>query len=254
MNRRTLLLTLLFLLLAGSLFAGYSAWQRKDVQRIDPSTVQNAVADDQAAAVAALRDPRFTLEIRRFGVTVDKFRQRAMLMRLDEAGASGMLLLQEPKEYPYTGADRAFVAAQRENNVFGYALRDWVMCWPIPVIAAGPPRDVADPYADRMASRIGAADNGAGIQSPLYIRLDEIHTEHGDEVVDRLFEFFDTHPNLPAVVVLVEDGLNTRASMRTLGEDYLEQARRSAFFVPERRTCPHFCVRGGLKISSHVRA
>ncbi|WP_373565797.1 type VI lipase adapter Tla3 domain-containing protein [Paraburkholderia bryophila] len=235
MIQRLLLLTLPPLVLSGVLYAGYSAWASKNDARvqINSAAVQAAVAGAEPAT-AVPRDPLFTLEIRRFGVTVDRFRQRAILLRLDEAGPRSPFLLQDPKKYPYTIEDRSSAAEQRENNVFGYTLRDWVMCWPIPVIVAGPPRDGADLYADRMASRIGAADNGAGIQSPLYIRLDEIHTEHGDEVVDRLFEFFDTHPNLPAVVVLVEDGLNTRASMRTLGEDYLEQARRSEFFVPER--------------------
>ncbi|WP_338068916.1 type VI lipase adapter Tla3 domain-containing protein, partial [Paraburkholderia bryophila] len=138
MIRRLLLLTLPPVLLAGGLYAGYSAWARKDVRQVDPVAVRTTTVRAEAVAVSSPRDPHFTLEIRRFGVTVDRFRQRAMLMRLDEAGASGTLLLQEPKEYPYTGADRAFVAGQRENNVFGYTLRRWVDFWPIPVIVAGP--------------------------------------------------------------------------------------------------------------------
>lgn len=234
MIKRLLLLTLPPLLLAAGLYLGYSAWDRKDVQQVDPSAVQSAVAHDEAAAAAAQRDPRFTLEIRRFGVTVDKFRQRAILMRLEEAGANAALLSPDPKEYPYTGADRGFAEGQRENNVFGYTLRQWTDYWPIPVIVAGPPRNPANPLAGRMATHIGTADNGAGIGNTLYIRLDEIHTEHGDDVVNRLFEFFDKHPDLPAAVVLVEDGLNTRTYMRTPGDNYLQQRNVTGYFVPKR--------------------
>lgn len=234
MIRRLLLLILPPLLLAGGVYAGYVTWIRKDDvrQQFNPVAVANAAASRDAAAAGALRDPRFTLEIRRFGVTVDKFRQRAILLRLDEAGLKGALLSDDPKEYPYTASDRSFAGRQRENNVFGYTLRNWTDYWPIPVIVAGPPRDASDQLADRMATHIGDADNGAGIGNPLYIRLDEIHTEHGDDVVDKLFEFFEQHPDLPAAVVLVEDGLQTRSYMRTPGADRTLQ-HSTGYFVPK---------------------
>jgi hypothetical protein len=235
MVRRLLLLILPPLLLAGGAYAGYSAWARADARpQPDSSTRQSAAIGEESAVAATPRDPRFTLEIRRFGVTVDRFRQSAMLLRLDEAGPKGTLLLQNPKEYPWASSDRDSAESQRENDVFGYTLRRWVDFWPIPVIVAGPPRDVNNPSASRMAAQISEADNGAGITNPLYIRLDEVHTEHGDDVVARLFEFFDRHPDLPAAVVLVEDGLNTRTYMRTPGENYLEQSNVDGYFVPKR--------------------
>jgi len=232
MIRRLLLLIVPPLLLAGGVYAGYSAWARKDVRQFDPATVQGATSHEEAAAAAAPRDPRFTLEIRRFGVAVDRFRQRAMLMRLEEAGPKGTLLLQDSKEYPYTPDDRSSDALQRVNNVFGYTLRNWVDYWPIPVIVAGPPRNAKDPEASRMAAEIGEADNGAGIGQTLYIRLDEINSEHGDDVTTRLFDFFDAHPDLPAVVVLVEDGLQTRSYMRTPGADR-DLLHSTGYFVPK---------------------
>lgn len=63
---------------------------------------------------------------------------------------------------------------------------------------------------------------------------DASNTEHGDDMIARLFEFFDTHPDLPAAIVLVEDGLVTRALMRTPGEDYLKQSNVDRYFVPKR--------------------
>lgn len=75
------------LLLAVGVYEGYSAWARKhDAQQFDPAAVQSAAAQAETAAAAVPRDPRFTLEVRRVGVTVDRFRQRALLMRLEEAG------------------------------------------------------------------------------------------------------------------------------------------------------------------------
>ncbi|WP_419690051.1 type VI lipase adapter Tla3 domain-containing protein [Burkholderia theae] len=234
MNQRALLWLLPILLLAGMIATGYTIWTRRHAPgQSDPAAVQAATVSDGATTPAAARDPRFTLEVRRLGVTVDRFRQRALLMRLDEVGQKGTLLLQDPKEYPWSSETRDSQGRQRENNVFGYALRGWLGFWPIPVIVAGPPRDDSNPGADRMATHIGTADNGAGIGNPIYIRLDEIQTEHGDDVVARAFDVFERHPDLPAVVLLVEDGLNTRAYMRTPGED-LAQSDTDGNFVPKR--------------------
>ncbi|WP_175968594.1 type VI lipase adapter Tla3 domain-containing protein [Burkholderia sp. BCC0322] len=234
MNQRALLWLLPILLLAGMTGTGYTIWTRRHAPgQSDPAAVQAATVSDGATIPAAARDPRFTLEVRRLGVTVDRFRQRALLMRLDEVGQKGTLLLQDPKEYPWSSETRDSQGRQRENNVFGYALRGWLGFWPIPVIVAGPPRDDSNPGADRMATHIGTADNGAGIGNPIYIRLEEVQTEHGDDVVARVFDVFERHPDLPAVVLLVEDGLNTRAYMRTPGED-LAQSDTDGNFVPKR--------------------
>ncbi|WP_175971641.1 type VI lipase adapter Tla3 domain-containing protein [Burkholderia sp. BCC0322] len=236
MNQRVLVWLLPILLVTGAIATGYTIWTSQHASRqSDPVVMQSAVAreDTAAATAAAPRDSRFTLEVRRFGVTVDRFRQRALLMRLDEAGPKGTLLLQDPKEYPWSSDTRSTAYSQRLNNVFGYTLRNWTDYWPIPVIVAGPPRNSADPLASRMSGEISEADNGAGIGNTLYIRLDEFQTEHGDDVVARAFDFFDRHPDLPAVVLLIEDGLNTRAYMRTPGGDYLDQSNKNGNFVPK---------------------
>ncbi|GLU33960.1 type VI lipase adapter Tla3 domain-containing protein [Trinickia caryophylli] len=223
------------LLLAVGVYEGYSAWARKhDAQQFDPAAVQSAAAQAETAAAAVPRDPRFTLEVRRVGVTVDRFRQRALLMRLEEAGPTGTLLLQDPKDYPWSSGERASSYNQRENNVFAYALRGWTDYWPVPVIVAGPQRDGSEKYADRMGTHIESADNGAGVGNMLYIQLDELHTAHGDDILARLFDVFDKHPDLPAIVVLVEDGLITRAALRTHGENYGDQATKNGNFVPKR--------------------
>ncbi|KVA56602.1 hypothetical protein WI61_03525 [Burkholderia cepacia] len=234
MTQRVSFWLLPIILIGGIVYASYSIWARQHAPRsFEPAAVLAAAAHDDAVAAAAARDPHFTLEIRRFGVTVDRFRQRALLMRLDEAGANGKLLLQDPKDYPWSMGTRDTAYNQRLNNVFGYTLRNWTDYWPIPVIVAGPPRNESDSNAGRMATHIGSADNGAGIGNTLYIRLDEIHTEHGDEVVSRVFNFFDRHPDLPAVVLLIEDGVNTRALLNTPGED-LSQSIDDGNFVPKR--------------------
>lgn len=234
MSQRLWVWILPILVLAGGVYAGYRVFARQpEARQFDATVVEAASAQANAAAAASPRDPRFTLEVRRFGVTVDRFRQRAVLLRLDESGPNGTLLLQDPKEYPWSAMDRMSADGQRENNVFGYTLRGWLGFWPIPVIVAGPPRDEKDKDAGRMATHISSADNGAGIGNPLYIQLDELHTEHGDDVVERLFDFFDQHPDLPAAVVLIEDGLNTRAYMHTPGEDVTLQ-NKNGNFVPAR--------------------
>ncbi|MDR5671219.1 hypothetical protein KPA97_68475, partial [Burkholderia cenocepacia] len=106
MSQRLLLWMLPVLVLAGAVYAGYRALARpSDVRQYAPAAMQSAAQTDAAAATSP-HDSRFTLEIRRFGVTVDRFRQRALLMRLDEAGVKGTLLLQDPKDYPWSSDER----------------------------------------------------------------------------------------------------------------------------------------------------
>ncbi|MDN7403214.1 DUF2875 family protein [Burkholderia multivorans] len=235
MSQRLLLWLLPIVLIGGIMYAGYSVWARQQAPRLSDSAAVRAAAaaPDDAVAATPAHDQRFTLEIRRFGVTVDRFRQRALLMRLDEAGVNGKLLLPDPKDYSWSSDQRDSEYSQRLNNVFGYTLRDWTDYWPIPIIVAGPPRNESNPDGDRMGAHINSADNGAGIGNTLYIRLHELHTEHGDEVVSSLFEFFDRHPDLPAIVLLIEDGLNTRTYLHTPGENYFEQ-QKDGHFVPKR--------------------
>lgn len=234
MNRRPLLFVVPILLAAAVLLYAHSSLAKRDARRLTPAAGQSTSPAAEAKPTSSASDRQFALEIRRFGVTVDMFRQRALLSRLDEVGPSGQLLPQDPKEFPWSARDRSTAARLRENNVFEYALRGWVDFWPIPVIVAGPPRDVHDSSADRMATHISAADNGAGVTNAIYIRLDELHTEHGDDVQKVLFDFFDRHPDLPAALVLIEDGLRTRAYMRTPGADYLDMATKDGNAVPQK--------------------
>lgn len=170
-----------------------------------------------AAATPSAGDQQFTLEIRRFGVTVDRFRQRALLMRLDEAGPKGAVLLSDPKEYEWSYSTRMDQFGKRANNVLGYTLLDWVDYWPIPTVLVGPPCDESDKYASRLGTFLGNADNGSGIGNSFYIRMDDLNTSDGSEVVGKLFKLFDDHPDLPAVFVFALDGAVTRGYSGTPG-------------------------------------
>jgi hypothetical protein len=184
-----------------------------------------------AGATSSSSDAQFTLEIRRLGVTVDRFRQRALLMRLDEAGPEGEVLLRDPKEYEWSSSTRWDQFTTRTNNIVSYTVLDWVQYWPIPTVLIGPPSDVSRPNAVQLGALLGEADNGSGVGNSFYIRVNDLNTADGSEVVGKLFKLFDEHPDLPAVFVMAFDGANTRGFSKTPGSP-LPEFNKDGNFVP----------------------
>lgn len=185
------------------------------------------------AAASSAGDPQFTLEIRRVGVTVDRFRQRALLMRLDEVGPKGTVMLTDPKDYEWSFSTRLDQFGSRSNNIVSYTVLDWVDYWPIPTVIVGPPMDPTPGVATQLGAFLGDADNGSGVGNSFYIRVSDLNTSDGSEVVGKLFKLFDEHPDLPAVFVLVQDGANTRTYTRMPGGQ-VPGNNENGNFVPTR--------------------
>lgn len=195
--------------------------------RATPSETSSSRAATKAPVAS---DPRFTLEIRGLGVVVDRYRQRTLWEQLDEVGSKGTLLPQDPKAYPWSSDDRSFAVQQREGNALEYALPNgWVERWPIPVIAIGPSRNAQDRLAGDISGHVVSARQGAGLGITLFVQLDALHANDSDGAIRTLFRVFDENPELPAVVVLVEDGELTRRYMRTPGNE----ASKDGNFVPK---------------------
>lgn len=187
------------------------------------SNVASAVTGDSS-------DLRFALEIRGLGVVVDKYRQRALWERLDEAGVKGTLLSQDPKGYPWSSNDRSFARQQREGNALEYAMPNgWVERWPIPTILVGPTRNETDADSDHIEGHILSARQSAGLAITLFVQLGALQSYDSDSVMNTLFQVFEQNPQLPAVVVLAQDGALTRRYMRTPGSEISKDGN----FVPK---------------------
>ncbi|MDO1722010.1 DUF2875 family protein, partial [Escherichia coli] len=104
------------------LFFGHAAFAATASASSRTSTPVTKTSDAPAAVGNNSSDSRFALEIRGLGVVVDKYRQRALWERLDEEGAKGTLLPQDPKAYPWSSDDRSFARQQLEGNALEYAL------------------------------------------------------------------------------------------------------------------------------------
>jgi hypothetical protein len=218
------------LILVLALFLGQTAFAGTSNSTQDKAGSPAKAPDTLPALATNSSDPRFTLEIRGLGVVVDKYRQRALWERLDEVGAKGTLLPQDPKAYPWSSNDRLFAAQQREGNALEYTLPNgWVERWPIPVIAIGPARNDQDGYADRINEHVVLARQGAGLGITLFTQLGALQANDSDSVLRTLFQVFEQHPELPAVVVLAEDGALTRGYMRTPGNEVPKDGN----FVPK---------------------
>ncbi|WP_082992210.1 type VI lipase adapter Tla3 domain-containing protein [Paraburkholderia tropica] len=219
------------LVVAGALAATGFARSSNAAEKNAGNGAPTAGAGLSAAAAQSAGNPQFTLEIRRVGVTVDRFRQRALLMRLDEVGPKGAVLLTDPKEYEWSHSTRWDQFTTRTNNIVSYTILDWVQYWPIPTVLVGPPSDVSKSNAVQLGAFLGDADNGSGVGNSFYIRVSDLNTADGSEVVGKLFKLFDEHPDLPAVFVMALDGSSTRGFAKTPGSP-LPEFNKDGNFVP----------------------
>ncbi|WP_278501842.1 type VI lipase adapter Tla3 domain-containing protein [Paraburkholderia fungorum] len=216
--------------LVAVLFFGHAAFAATASASSRTSTPVTKTSDAPAAVGNNSSDSRFALEIRGLGVVVDKYRQRALWERLDEEGAKGTLLPQDPKAYPWSSDDRSFARQQREGNALEYALPSgWVERWPIPTIVLGPARNDRDPDADHIEGHIASARQSAGLGITLFVQLRADQANDSDDVIAKLFNAFEQNPQLPAVVVLAQDGALTRRFMRAPGSEISKDGN----FVPK---------------------
>ena len=167
-------------------------------QQQESELLQRATAAKASEAAKAKSQQQFSLEIRSVGITVERFRQMAIWKQLDKTNHPlKSMLSQKPEDYEWAGEARLLQTKMRANNAFENALRFWVERWPIPVL-------VADSNG-RGLNRVRWAQNGSGMSIHLFTALAAHQGEGSDKLVQQAFQYFDDHPELPAILLLSAD-------------------------------------------------
>jgi len=194
--------------------SGHATEPQQANARQAPSTTPLS-ADDAAKARR-----EYVLEIIGMGVTLDKYRQGKLWDALQTGHPFGSVREQDPKKYPWSAMDKFGQEGGRSASTLENGIGRLPLYWPTPSFYADSP--ALEPVARGKPSdwpitgTVGAADSN-GLAWTLFVSAGWALSEHPDRIVEKAFEFFDQHPDVPYLVVAAADGLYFRDQYRPEG-------------------------------------
>ncbi|MFW9615150.1 type VI lipase adapter Tla3 domain-containing protein, partial [Aquabacterium sp.] len=248
MTQRTLgwlgLPTLAVALVASGMWMNASAQARQAQAPKAAPTQSEAPAPKVDPAEQARRE--YVLEVIGMGVTLDKYRQGKLWDALRQGHAFGSIRDQDPKKYPWSRDDKYGETGGRSASTLENGIGRLPMYWPAPSFYAGnaalAPESIGRPADSPITGLIGATDSN-GLAWTLFISAGWATTEHPDRLLEKAFDFFDKHPDVPYLVVAAADSLYFRDLYRPKGTEPLikdghyipSMPDSSALFVLARR-------------------
>jgi len=173
----------------------------------------------------------YVLEVINLGVTLDKYRQGKLWDALQSGNPYSSIREHDPKKYPWADTDKLGMSGGRALDALlngaGYSVTDWGT----PVFNANPP--YMGKYPDSpLSPNIGIADSaeGEGMSTSLFVAAPRRLAERPDRIIEDVFEFFDTNPDVPYIVLNSDDGMATRESSQPPGAPPLV---KDGYYVPE---------------------
>jgi hypothetical protein len=192
----------------------------------------NVKAREQLAAAHNEQGRReYVLEVINLGVTLDKYRQGKLWDALQSGSPYTSIREHDPKKYPWADTDKLGMSGGRVLDALlngaGYSVTDWGT----PVFNANPP--YRGKYPDSpLSPNMGLADaaEGEGMSTSLFVAGPRRLDERPDRILEDVFEFFDSNPDVPYIVLNSDDGMATRETSQPPGTAPLV---KDGYYVPE---------------------
>lgn len=164
---------------------------------------------------------RYALEIRGLGLAVENFGQDGVWNRIDRLKTTRVSVLpQDIRDYPLTMQERWGRASRAAESIADSVGVDAVSNWPIPGFAALPP---SHPSSRTAAGQKQAGEiRRSGLVYTYTLTVDESNGEDASALIDKLFGFFDAHPEVPQAIVLCRDGDTIREMIGKRGIGTIE--------------------------------
>lgn len=207
-----------FLVVAAVYLARLAYVERKQRQQEEQVSQarqrEEAQRQEEAARQAALLErKRFTLEILSLGVAVEYLRDAEVLEELQSQEGNEPVLSQDPEDYPATMADKEKAYREREAEVMDHTLEWLTDEWAIPTFLAGPSLHNPQMMALLESNLTEALDYGT-IQGRKLNVVEAVHDDTPDTLLQKVFDFMDQHPEVPAALLVAEDGMALRDCLR----------------------------------------
>ncbi|KEO68780.1 hypothetical protein J103_15385, partial [Burkholderia pseudomallei MSHR5855] len=129
---------------------------------------------------------------------------------------------QNPADYPANEDERMTEVELSTRISFKYGARHSVEYWPVPVFIWEPPKAQR---ADRPGAELSGLRQEASLGVTLLLWQEDANTDDGTSIVEKLFAFFDAHPDVPEAVIVTFDGAATRKLNQTPG--YVDTFKQS---------------------------
>ncbi|UKE46990.1 type VI lipase adapter Tla3 domain-containing protein [Xanthomonas cerealis] len=205
--------------LVGVAFGGHWLWKVRSAVAKQPAAMASAQATMATAAtphgrMLAGEGERYVLEVRGLGLAVDRYYQEdTWRLFKDKDDNYVSVLSKDPKDYdPNTRIGSASMAA---SAAFGYAAKQAVERWPLPVIILGPPTTIND--GSTMANEIALNRQSESLGLTLFLWQDDANVVSAQATLERLFQFFDQHPDVPEVLLVSNDSEADRYGWKSPG-------------------------------------
>lgn len=175
----------------------------------------------EGKAAAALARQRETLEVLGLGLVVEKFRNVQVWEAIDKVKEQPFASILPREAEELSGPlVRGQQSGKRGADTFEYAERYFVEKIPLPGIAIFPKPTGKDPdHWDSGAGTLMGSRQSAGLAFTLFITAEQIYADDPDEALGKIFDFFDAHPDVPAVFVYASDGYMTKKFLKDYSPD-----------------------------------
>ncbi|WP_346427248.1 type VI lipase adapter Tla3 domain-containing protein [Pseudomonas aeruginosa] len=197
-----------------------------------PATSVTAYAPAKEAAMSAdayhvpKTSPRLeTLDVLSIGMSLDVFRQGQVWKAMQEQNAAqaevlhiGSILPMDPNKYPITADDKNLAYEKRQADALELGLKSFLEKWPIPTITVvrgwNPETQNLRFSPERTKESLSAKVNDLRIPAGLHwhriVNLQDgiICNDTPEGVLEALFQLFERHADLPAVLVYANEGIS----------------------------------------------
>ncbi|HWW07668.1 type VI lipase adapter Tla3 domain-containing protein [Collimonas sp.] len=168
-----------------------------------------------AQAMLAQTGKKFALEVRGMGVVVGDKTDEEIWQAIEDKGDNhASYVSQNPEDYTNSAGERLTDLTISTGLSFKEGARHAVDQWPLPVIIWYPPKAKR---ASRPAADLAGLRQQASLGVTLLLWQEDANTDDGAAMIEKLFAFFDTHPDVPAALLFSTDGSLTRSLNGTPG-------------------------------------
>ncbi|WP_122834795.1 type VI lipase adapter Tla3 domain-containing protein, partial [Burkholderia pseudomallei] len=179
--------------------------------------------NNSSPALLAQSGGKFVLEVRGLGLVAGKETNEEIWKAVEaKADNHSTYMSQNPADYPANEDERMTEVELSTRISFKYGARHSVEYWPVPVFIWEPPKAQR---ADRPGAELSGLRQEASLGVTLLLWQEDANTDDGTSIVEKLFAFFDAHPDVPEAVIVTFDGAATRKLNQTPG--YVDTFKQS---------------------------
>ncbi|RAM62434.1 hypothetical protein RB25_00120 [Herbaspirillum rubrisubalbicans] len=182
-------------------------------QQLNPAAIETGLSGSHM--MLAQTGQKFVLEVRGMGVVVGDYTDEEIWQGIEEkADNHATYLSQKPEDYTNSPDQRLSNLSAATGFSFKRGARYAVDQWPLPVIIWYPPKSK---QTSRPAGDLAGLRQQASLGVTLLLWQEDANTDDGAGMIEKLFSFFDTHPDVPAALIFTTEGSMMRSLVATPG-------------------------------------